>query len=194
MKSSVFLAALLGATGLAEAHTLVFQTTLSGANEDIPNASSAIGTSTVTLDLDLVEMRVEIDFSGLTGPATAAFIHGSTILPFTGTAGPMTPALADSGFPLGVTSGTYSHTFDLTVASGYHPSFITASGGAVFQALIALEASFENGTAYLNLQSAAFPNGEIRGFYTEAAPVPEPASFAMLGAGGCALAWRRRRK
>ena len=193
MKPSIFLASLLAATCLAQAHTHFFQATLSGANEDIPNGSPAIGTSLVTLDLDLVEMLVQISFSGLAGGSTAAFIHAPTIFPLTGIAGPMTPALSDTGFPLGVTSGTYSHVFDLTVASGYNPSFITSSGGAVFQALIALEASFEDGTAYLSLQSSAFPNGEIRGFYTEIVPVPEPASLSMIGAAGCCLFSRRRR-
>src|SRR5439155_23025204 len=34
-----------------------------------------------------------------------------------------------SGFPLGVTSGTYDNTLDLTLASSYNPVFVTDEGG-----------------------------------------------------------------
>jgi hypothetical protein len=178
----------------AQAHTHIYQATLLGAAEAVPNSSLGIGTSTVTLDLDVINMLVEIDFSGLTGDSTAAFIHAPTSLPFTGTAGLMTPPLSDSGFPLGVTGGTYSHLFDLTDASGYNPAFITASGGTVSNALNALAFSFEDGKAYLSIQSSAFPNGEIRGFYTEVHDVPEPASIAMIGLGCCLLTLFRHRR
>jgi CHRD domain/PEP-CTERM motif len=191
---TTLLTLLLGATCCAHAHTHVFQAVLSGQNESVPNSSPGIGTSTVTLDLDLINMLVEIDFSGLAGNSTAAFIHAPTSVPLTGTAGPMTPAFSDSGFPLGVTGGTYSHLFDLTDASGYNPAFITASGGTVSDALNALAFSFEDGKAYVNIQSAAFPNGEIRGFYTEVQDVPEPASIPMICLGGCLLTSLRRRR
>ena len=147
------------------------------------------------LDLDLITMQVQIEFAGLTGFTSAAFIHAPTALPGTGTAGVMTPAFTDSGFPVGVTGGTYDHTFDLQVASGYDPGFILATGGsgpfAISVALQTLLESFENGTTYLEIRSAAYPNGEIRGFFTE---VPEPASAAMIALGAGALALRRRRR
>jgi hypothetical protein len=194
MKIPAFFAALLGFACMAQAHTHVYQATLSGANEDVPNNSAGIGTSTVTLDLDLITMLLEIDFSGLAGSSSAAFIQAPTSIPLTGTAAPMTPSLSDSGFPLGVTDGSYSHLFDLTDAPGYDPSFITASGGTVSNALNALIFSFDDGTAYLNIRSSTFPNGEIRGFYAEVQEVPEPASLTMIGFGCCILTQFRRRR
>ena len=193
MNPSITAALFLAMGCVAQAHVHTYQANLSGPGEAIPNLSPGIGTSTVTLDLDLITMLVEIDFAGLTGNATAAFIHAPTAIPFTGTAGPMTPALSDTGFPLGVASGTYSHLFDLTDAPGYNPAFITASGGTVSDALNALIFAFEDGKAYLSIRSAAFPGGEIRGFYTEVPEVPEPASFAMIGAGCGVMGMRRRR-
>lgn len=188
-QAGLALAAFLGFACMAEAHTHIYQATLTGPNEATPNASPGSGTSTVTLDLDLITMQVEIAFPGLAGLSTAAAIHGPTALPFTGTAGAMSPALSASGFPLGVTLGTYDYTFDLTDAPGYDPAFITSSGGTVSNALNALIFSFEDGTAYLDIQSSAFPGGEIRGFFTE---VPEPVSGALIAIAGSSLAVRRR--
>ncbi len=118
MSTFRILAALLVTTCLAQAHTHTFEASLSGSNEDIPNSSLGIGTSTLTLDLDLNNMMLDVDFSGLYGASTSAFIYAPTTTPLTGTAGPMTPA---SGFPIGVTSGSFSHLFDLTDQSRIYP-------------------------------------------------------------------------
>ncbi|MGB8170663.1 MAG: CHRD domain-containing protein [Chthoniobacteraceae bacterium] len=195
MKLTPFVFAFIGLTSLAQAHLHTYTADLSGLNEAVPNASPGIGFSTVTLDLDLITMQVEVDFSDLLGVTTAAAIHGATTFPFTGTAGPMSPPLAATGFPLGVTAGSYDHTFDLTDAPGYSPSFITASGGTVGDALNALAFSFEDGTAYLSIQSSAFPGGEIRAFYTEVSEVPEPSTwlFALPALVGGSLRLRQRR-
>lgn len=174
MKATVLLAAFFFCAGSARGHIHTYQTVLSGANEDEPNSSVAVGTATVTLDLDLITMRVEIHFSGLSGTTTAAFLHGNTPLPLTGIAAPMSPALAASGFPTGVPAGNYDFTFDLTDSPGYDPVFITTSGGTVSNALNALIAGFEEGRVYLDIKTTAFPNGEVRGFFSEA-PEPPPA-------------------
>jgi len=77
-------------------------------------------------------MRVEISFSGLTGTTTASHIHcceatpGANANVMVATTTPTFP-----GFPLGVTSGSYDQTFDLTNAGSYNPDFITAHGGTV---------------------------------------------------------------
>jgi CHRD domain/PEP-CTERM motif len=191
MKARLVLASFLGLAGMAQAHEHIYQATLTGPNEATPNSSLGIGSSTVTLDLDLITMQVEIDFSGLAGLTTAAFLHAPTVIPLTGTAAVMSPALSASGFPLGVTLGTYDHTFDLTDAPGYDPAFITAHGPLLSDALNALIFSFADGKVYLDIQSSAFPSGEIRGFFTE---TPEPASTALIGLGGCAMAFVRRRE
>lgn len=184
-------AALLLAS-ITQAHTVVYTAVLTGPAEAPPNASPGLGTATVTFDFDLVTMRVEASFSGLLGNVTAAHIHGATAVAGTGTAGVMTTTPSFTGFPTGVTSGTYDHTFDMTLSGSYNPTFITNNGGTVSTAMNALVAALDDGKAYFNIHSSSFAGGEIRGFLTA---VPEPSSYAAF-AGIAALgvvALRRRR-
>lgn len=98
------------------------------------------------------------------------------------------------GFPLGVTTGTYLMTFDLTLASTYNPAFITAHGGTVAGAQAAFIAGLLSGQTYLNIHTTQFPGGEIRGQLLQA--VPEPATVLLLATGvmGIAGALRKRRR
>jgi hypothetical protein len=110
-----------------------------------------------------------------------------------GTAGVATPTPSFPGFPLGVTSGSYDQLFDLTSAASYNPAFVTAQG-SLGNAMNALILGIESGQAYLNIHTNFAPGGEIRGFLA-LAPVPEPATYALmaLGLAGVAGAVRRRR-
>jgi hypothetical protein len=179
----------LAAAPVAQAHTTYYTVVLNGASESPVNSSLGTGTALVTLDMDLVNVRVQVSFTGLGGTVTAAHIHGPTLNPFTGTAGVMTPTPSFPGFPSGVTSGSYDNTIDLTQASGYNPTFVTANG-SVSNALNAFETALESGRAYLNIHTSTFGGGEIRGFLV---PVPEPGSSAALMLGAAMLIVRRRR-
>jgi hypothetical protein len=124
--------------------------------------SSATGTGLITWDDVSNVMTVNAVFGGLTTPSTAAHIHCCISPP--GTAGVATTVPFFPGFPIGVQSGTYSHTFDMLNGASYNPSFITAHGGTVQTAAAALFAGIRAGQAYLNIHSMMFPGGEIRGF------------------------------
>ncbi len=98
------------------------------------------------------------------------------------------------GFPIGVTSGSYDNTFDLTMLSSYNPAFVTSHGGTAATAEAALLAGLADQKSYLNIHSTAYPGGEIRGFLTA---VPEPATMSLLGLGLAASGlrkWRARKR
>jgi CHRD domain len=138
-------------------------------------------------------MRVEVTFSGLLAPDTASHIHCCTAVPGTGTALVATTTPTFTDFPTGVTSGSYDHIFDMTLASSYNPAFVTATGGTVTLAEAALLAGMAGGDTYLNIHTTANPGGEIRGFLVTPLPAALPLFATGLGALGL-LGWRRKRK
>ena len=143
---------------------------LDGPSESPPNASPGTGFATVVFDSTAHILDVDVSFSGLLGTTTAAHIHAATALPGIGTAGVATQVPTFTGFPLGVTSGTYTHTFDTSLASTWNPAFITANGGTPLGAEAALGAALAAGKAYLNIHSTFRPGGEIRGFLVRQFP------------------------
>lgn len=54
-----------------------FHATVDGAQEVPPNASTAIGTGTVTLNPAETQITVSLNFSGLSTGQTAAHVHGA---------------------------------------------------------------------------------------------------------------------
>ncbi|HKA02608.1 MAG TPA: CHRD domain-containing protein [Candidatus Solibacter sp.] len=178
----------------ANAGVVVYTAFLNGPAESPPNGSPGTGFAEVDVDNVAQTMRVQVSFSGLTGTTTASHIHSATATPGTGTAIVATQTPSFTGFPLGVTSGTYDNTFDLTLGSTYNPAFITANGGTVAGAEAALLAGLTAGEAYLNIHSTTFGGGEIRGFLQAQADVPEPGTFVLAGAVVAGLFLRRRKK
>ena len=175
--------------------TLTYEAFLSGPNESPPNASPGTGFAVVTVNTGYAGtddwLTVDVSFSGLLGTTTASHIHAATATPGTGTAGVATTTPTFAGFPLGVTSGVYTNTLDLTLASSYNPAYVTANG-SIAGAETALLAAIASDEAYLNIHTTVVPGGEIRGFLV---PVPEPSTYALAatGAGMLWAAMRRRR-
>ena len=180
---------LAGLGSAAKADVWVFNANLDGPSESPSNASPGTGFATVTWDTVTHTMRVEASFTGLLGTTTASHIHAATTIPNTGTAGVATTTPTFAGFPLGVTSGTYDNTLDMTLASSYNPSYVTAHGGTTASAEAALLAAMLADQTYLNIHTSVVPGGEIRGFLHL---VPTPGAAAALGLGAL-VATRRRR-
>ena len=176
---------------MADPAIIVYQAVLDGPSESPPNASPGTGFVTAAYDNVAHTLHLSVTFSGLIGTTTASHIHAATALPFTGTAGVATTTPTFAGFPLGVSSGSYDATLDLTQASSYNPAYVTANGGTTAGAEAALMAAVAAGRSYLNVHSSTSPGGEIRGFLTA---VPEPASWAMMIAGLAMVGGTMRRR
>jgi CHRD domain len=177
LSSALFItAALTLPAPAAHAVTMTFGASLSGANEVPTIPSSGTGLATILLDPTAQTLQVNATFSGLTSNTVAAHIH--CCAPLGTNAGVATTVPAFVGFPLGVTSGTYSsEVFDLTQPLIYNPAFVTALGG-IAQAEAMLIAGIIGGQSYFNIHTVNFGGGEIRG---QLAPVPLPGSLVLFG-------------
>lgn len=177
------------------AHPVTFGGTLSNLGEPAPaNLSVGTGQVSVIFDDDAFTMTVNASFSGLTGTTTASHIHCCTSVAGAGNAGVATQVPSFSGFPLGVTSGSFSQSLDLTQASSWNPAFVAANGGSLASAFAAFATGLFNGKAYFNVHTSFVGGGEIRAFLAPA-PVPVPASIALMASGllGLLAMLRQRR-
>lgn len=166
--------------------------TLSSAQEVAPPVvvvSPGTGFGTVTLDALQELLTVNMTYSNLLAPATGAHIHRGAI----GVNGPVAIDFPPNGFLLGLTSGSYSRVFDLSLASTYGGGYLTSFGGNVSAARADIVSNFLAGNSYLNIHSSARPAGEIRG---QLQVVPEPSTYVLMATGLLTIggiAARRRR-
>ena len=183
-------AALIVLAPAAHAAPMTFTAILSAANEVPPPVvvSSGTGLATIVLDPTAQTLQVNATFSGLTSNTVAAHIH--CCAPLGTNAGVATTLPAFPGFPLGVTSGTYSSAvFDLTQPLIYNPAFVTLQGGTIAGAEAALIAGIIGGQTYFNIHTVNFGGGEIRGQL-----VPLPAALPLFAAGLGIVTFLARRK
>lgn len=176
----LLLSLVVSPVGVVNAALISYQTELSGAAEQVPNASTGLGFASVEVDTLAHTLRVTVTFADLIAGVTAAHIHCCTPTSMDGVAGVATPTPTFPGFPLGVTAGSYDQTFDLLLTTSFNGSFIGGNGGTATGAEAALLQGLSEGRAYLNIHTQAFPGGEIRGFLQQ---VPEPATLALMAFG-----------
>ena len=180
------------------AQATVFQYTmvLNGPSENPPNGSPGIGNATLVYDDVAHTLALDLAFSGLTSNTTASHLHAVTATSGRGgdaaaaavaNVGVATTVPSLVGFPLGVTSGSYSDVLDLTDPASWNPDFVTAQGG-IAGAEAALAGALAEGRTYWNVHTVEFPAGEIRGFPV---PVPAPGLAGLLVLGLAALGTRR---
>ena len=148
-------------------------------NENPPVNSTAIGGEVgngIFYDEDTNELSLEISFEGLTGGLFNAGDGGIHLHD----AGPIDPLDNNGGIEINLNSGfanvdegsTFG-TLDVTV-------ILTASQ----------EAELLNSQYYLNIHSAGFGSGELRG---NLVPVPEPSTASLAIAGLFGLMLRRKK-
>jgi hypothetical protein len=192
MKRSGILALLTAVSLLTatatQAAIIHFEVDLLGANENPSNPSTGTGSAKIDIDTDIRTMFIDVTFSGLMGLTTASHIHCCSLPSANAPVATQTPSF--TGFPLGVSSGSYTNTFDMTLASSYRAGFITDHGGTPALAFDFLLDGMLDGLAYLNIHSTVFGGGEIRGTLIQ---VPEPASLVLFGIALAGLGVLRRR-
>lgn len=174
-------------TAVASAQDFSAKAGLTG-DQELPGGVVTNGSGTGTADFDPATnmLSVNMTWTGLNGPTRDAHIHCClTTNPTVGV------ALGFSAtFPLGVTSGNFSQSYDLLDPNVYTAGFRNNfGGGTAAGARDALLAGMRNGTAYFNIHTDPHPGGEIRGHIT-----PEPSSIVLALGGLAAMAWIFRQR
>ncbi|MBA3974310.1 MAG: hypothetical protein C0504_08860 [Candidatus Solibacter sp.] len=183
---TLMICAALSAPGSAA--TLTWSAALTGSQELPPNVSTATGYGWVQFDGSTNVLSASVNWQGLTGSAVQSHIHCCVASPPGNVGIAIDLWLAASPQPA---SGAFSNSWDLDLVNPFRAAFVTANGGTVPGALAALLAAMDSnqGRAYFNIHTAAYPGGEIRGDISQ---VPEPATLLSV-IGGLGLLLLRRR-
>ncbi len=135
--ASTAFAAAIALSVPAWAATQSFNATLTGASEVPPTSSAGTGDAVMTFNTKTRKLDYTVTFSGLTGPAAGAHIHGPAAAG--ANAGVLVPFSTSA-------TGPIKGSVKLTAAQAK---------------------SLEAGKLYVNVHTAANPGGEIRGQLTK---------------------------
>ncbi|MGI9168994.1 MAG: CHRD domain-containing protein [Caulobacteraceae bacterium] len=136
MRATLLAALAMGAilsAGTGSAEVVHFKASLNGASETPPKTTKASGAADITLDTVARVLSWKIDYAGLSGPATAAHFHG-----------PAAPGTA-AGVTVPITGD---------LASPVKGSAAITDGQI---------GDLRGGLWYVNIHTAKYPSGEIRG-------------------------------
>jgi len=131
-----FVAIALGASTPSSSEIISYTARLDGASETPPKPSKGEGKAVITLDTDAHTLNWTIAYSGLTGPVTMAHFHG-----------PAEPGVA-AGVVVPISGPFASPLVGQTTLSDIQIGDLRAS------------------LWYINLHTAQYPGGEIRGQVT----------------------------
>jgi hypothetical protein len=176
---TLFAAAVAALIWIAPANAALFhfEASLDGLQENPPVITPGSGFGTAVYDNVAQTLAVELSFENLTQPTTDGHIH--CCAPPGMNAGVRLPFIP-AGFPVGVTSGTFSHVFNLNT-------------DLVGITLAAFVAGLLGEQAYMNVHTEFVRSGEIRG-QLELVPLPSAVILFGTALGGLALLGLRRRR
>lgn len=157
-------ATLLLLPNLSSAALVRLNATLNG--EKAGTTSLGLGTAAMLLDTDTNLLSWTILFEGLSGSLTLAHFHG--------------PAAPGNNAPPQV-----------DIIANSTGAFSPLVGSAALSDM--QEEELLNNLWYINLHTAAFPTGEVRGQVTFGSVVPIPAAVWLFGSGLLGLGALRRR-
>ncbi len=151
------------------------------------STSTATGSAVVTVDDSSYTVTTDLTWSGLSGPADRAHLHFAPIGVSRSVADPNTyffhevlddPDRTIAGCNLGYPdcvppSGTSSDVLQLSADDGYGAGLALGFSTNSFADLVL---ALNQGDIYVDMHTALYPSGEIRG---QLAAVPEPFTWAM---------------
>src|SRR5260221_3043512 len=121
---------------------------LSGAQETPATTSSAIGSMNVFYTRNTHTLTYSVTWSGLTGAVAAMHIHG----------------LAPAGYATGIVQNIITSSGGIATPNAtLYGASGKFSGSLYVDEVLVKEQNLLNGLYYLNIHTAANPNGEIRG-------------------------------
>ncbi len=121
---------------------------LTGAQETPATPSTALGSMDVSYSKETKILNWSVNWSGLTGPVSLMHIHGQ----------------APVGFSAGVVQNIITASNGLATPNAtLYPATGKFSGTLQVDGFVVKEQELLNGMYYMNIHTATYPSGEIRG-------------------------------